>query len=163
MEEWGTSAAVEQETIRAVIQAHKEGNKFRPVGSLNAQTIAEFIGWLRPSDIRYAPSFKKGSSGGLPAHHPYTAQTVAQVAAHGTLTGSGRGLYGASPGSPSILIWKSTPLRSDLYGSHRRCGWRSGPARGREARSPAVHLHPQRPMRISKACFLVSIRGGGGS
>jgi len=68
MEEWGTSASVEQETIRAVVEAYAEGK----------------IELSRPhpktghSGIRYAPSFKKGSSGEDQDHLPYTAMTLAK-------------------------------------------------------------------------------------
>ena len=50
MEEWGSSASIEHETVRAVIQAHQEGKiSFRQVGKLTAQTVADFVGWLKPN------------------------------------------------------------------------------------------------------------------
>ena len=66
MEEWGTSAAVEHETIRAVVEAAAKGLVHLP--SVPAKS----------SQIRYAPSFAVGD--GVPARgdHPYTAQTLAQ-------------------------------------------------------------------------------------
>lgn len=75
MEEWGTSAPVEQETVRAVVEAYAEGKiKLRGIDpktykgqvryapsfllrevsvdrnfAYSRQTVAEFLGWLKPS------------------------------------------------------------------------------------------------------------------
>jgi len=65
MEEWGTSAAIEQETVRAVVEAYAEGK----------------IGLAKPegrTDLRYAPSFVAGEHKRVTAEFPYTAQTVAK-------------------------------------------------------------------------------------
>lgn len=68
MEEWGTSASVEHETIRAVIVAYAQGKIELPSpdpATAKAQT-------------RYAPSFVPGDGARAAAHRPYTAQTVAK-------------------------------------------------------------------------------------
>jgi nitrogen regulatory protein PII len=66
MEEWGTSAAIEHETIRAVVEAYAEGQI--ELSPPSAKTNA--------SQLRYAPSFIPDAdrTGGP---HPYTAQTLA--------------------------------------------------------------------------------------
>lgn len=66
MEEWGTSAAVEHETVRAVVEAYAEGRIELPEPTAQR--------------LRFAPSFAYGSS--LVARtagedHPYDAQGVA--------------------------------------------------------------------------------------
>lgn len=76
MEEWGTSAAVEHETVRAVVEAYAEGRINLPVPGQPA---------------RYAPSFIEGSSltGRLVnKDHPYSAQTIGEFL--GWLEPSGR-------------------------------------------------------------------------
>ncbi len=69
MEEWGTSASVEHETIRAVVEACADGRIHLPaVPSKTPQ-----------SQIRHAPSFVPGAD--VPrarAEHSYTVQTLAQ-------------------------------------------------------------------------------------
>jgi ParB-like chromosome segregation protein Spo0J len=52
MEEWGTSASVEQETIRAVVEAYGEGLITLPSVSKDA----------KKSQTRYAPSFIPGDA-----------------------------------------------------------------------------------------------------
>ncbi len=79
MEEWGTSAAVEHETIRAVIGAYAEGKIDLPMPD-PATTKAQ---------LRYAPSFVPGEEGAGPARRrPYTVKTVAQFV--GWLSPSGQ-------------------------------------------------------------------------
>jgi flagellar biosynthesis GTPase FlhF len=64
MEEWGSSAAVEHETVRAVVEAYGEGKIALPKPT------------LRAAGVRYAPSFSPDSF--ARAHESgYTAQTVA--------------------------------------------------------------------------------------
>lgn len=67
MEEWGTSAAVEHETVRAVVEAYAEGkiDLPRPVASIPA------------TQIRDAPSFVAGK-GRQPVARPYTAREVSE-------------------------------------------------------------------------------------
>lgn len=60
MEEWGTSAAVEQETIRAVVEAYAEGQIELPAVAPRAR------------GLRNAPSFVPRAGG----DKPYTAQSV---------------------------------------------------------------------------------------
>src|SRR5205085_8309072 len=64
MEEWGTSASVEQETIRAVVEAFAEGLIELPPVSKDIQK----------SNIRYAPSFTPGEVDVVVARRqrPYT-------------------------------------------------------------------------------------------
>ena len=68
MNEWTSSASVEHETVRAVVEAFASG-----------QVVLENV----PADaahdrIRHAPSFRMGKDGRAAAHdRPYTAQTVA--------------------------------------------------------------------------------------
>ena len=84
LEEWGTSAAIEQETVRAVIEAYAAGQielepppprsqvRYAPSFSLRpprapaeverpytVQTVARFLGWLKPSG---QPSEKVGDA-----------------------------------------------------------------------------------------------------
>lgn len=67
MEEWGTSAAVEHETVRAVVEAYAEGRVDLPSPPSN----------VPKQQIRYAPSFVSGASGRAPAR-PYIGQTLAE-------------------------------------------------------------------------------------
>jgi chemotaxis protein histidine kinase CheA len=70
MEEWGTSAAVEQETVRAVVEGYAAGR-------IHLQPPPPH------SQVRYAPSFVLGRDPSLTTmkdtliRYPYTAQTVA--------------------------------------------------------------------------------------
>lgn len=65
MEEWGTSASIEQETVRAVVEAYAEDQIALPVPTATkAQT-------------RYAPSFIAGDPGRAGDSHPYTVQSIA--------------------------------------------------------------------------------------
>lgn len=69
MEEWGTSAAVEHETIRATVEAYSKDKITLPPVNPNTPK----------SQIKYAPSFVPGEP--LPRGgegHPYTAQTLAE-------------------------------------------------------------------------------------
>jgi flagellar biosynthesis GTPase FlhF len=69
MEEWGTNAAVEQETIRAVVEAYGAGLIRLPI-----------IIRPDPKVVRYAPSFVRGkfpTSGPRP-EVAYTAQSIAE-------------------------------------------------------------------------------------
>ena len=65
MEEWGTSAVVEHETIRAVVEAYAEGK----VDLAAPKTKIK-------ADLRYAPSFVLGSGERPVSHRPYTAETI---------------------------------------------------------------------------------------
>jgi len=66
MEEWGTSATVEQETIRAVVQAYADG-------------LVELSEPADHSKVRYAPSFELGGNDlRSRKDRPYTAQTLAE-------------------------------------------------------------------------------------
>jgi chemotaxis protein histidine kinase CheA len=67
MQEWGTSAAVEMETVRAVIGAYGSGRIRLPQPS--PQTPGKLI--------RYAPSFAMPDVPQTSGEHPYTLQTVA--------------------------------------------------------------------------------------
>ncbi len=67
MEEWGTQASVEHETVRAVIEAYAEGWIDLPNPSLKTSN----------TKVRYAPSFSLDAP--LPRmDHPYTAQMIAE-------------------------------------------------------------------------------------
>lgn len=68
MEEWGSSALVEHETIRAVVEAYAAGQieLEQPAAS------------LPKAQIRYAPSFIAGDGAGPARHAPYTAQSVGE-------------------------------------------------------------------------------------
>ena len=67
MQQWGSSAAIEMETIRAVVLAHATGKI----------TLAPPPPTTRPSALRHAPSFQLGADPGTPQDHPYTASTIA--------------------------------------------------------------------------------------
>lgn len=71
MEEWGTSAAVEHETIRAVVEAYGDGKIELPQPDPGAS----------PAYIRHAPSFVAGETDAVAPDgnrsRPYTATTVA--------------------------------------------------------------------------------------
>jgi len=72
MEEWGASAAIVQESIRAVVLAYAAGQvELDPV---NSKTSAHHV--------RNAPSFIQGCSGAA-TEHPYTAATIAQFLCDG--------------------------------------------------------------------------------
>lgn len=64
--EWGASAAYEQETIRAVVEAFAAGKI--ELNEVPAKTKKQYI--------RYAPSFRRGSVSGSETH-PYTDESVA--------------------------------------------------------------------------------------
>jgi len=66
MEEWGTSAQIEHETVRAAVQAYAEGKVDFP--TVESKTSK--------NSVRCAPSFVRCSAPS--AEHQYTAQTVAQ-------------------------------------------------------------------------------------
>jgi hypothetical protein len=66
MTEWGTSATVEQETVRAVVLAYAEGKIELPkVPKDTHKTV-----------IRYAPRFAVGNEDALGRLHPYTPATL---------------------------------------------------------------------------------------
>lgn len=68
MEEWGTSAVVEQETIRAWVEAYAAG--IVPVPPISADKTAS-------SKLRYAPSFVAGKHDrAAQPDHPYTAECL---------------------------------------------------------------------------------------
>lgn len=67
MEEWGTSASVEHETIRAVVEAYAQGKIQLPQPDERTHVRA----------IRDAPSFIPTDAVGAHRQHPYTAQTLA--------------------------------------------------------------------------------------
>ncbi len=68
MEEWGTSAAIEHETVRAVVEAYADGKIELPQPEPTTPR----------RQLRYAPSFTVGDV--LPARgeHPYTAEGIAK-------------------------------------------------------------------------------------
>jgi ParB-like chromosome segregation protein Spo0J len=68
MEQWATSAVVEQETIRATIEAYAEGRVKLPEISKDTKKAV----------IRCAPSFVQGDDSGDGAKNRYTAVTVAE-------------------------------------------------------------------------------------
>jgi hypothetical protein len=68
MEEWGTSAAVEHETVRAVVEAYADGRIELPHVSRDANV----------RHLRHAPSFIAGEPPRADGARPYTARTVAQ-------------------------------------------------------------------------------------
>ncbi len=66
MEEWGTSAVVEHETVRAVVEAYAEGRIELPPPGRGTS-----------AHLRYAPSFVAGDAPRARAEHPYTGKTLA--------------------------------------------------------------------------------------
>lgn len=68
MEEWRSSAAIEQETVRAVIQAYAHGKISLPAPDPRTAK----------NQIRNAPSFLMGGCAASVAAHPYTVETVAK-------------------------------------------------------------------------------------
>lgn len=68
MEEWGSSAIVELETIRATVVAYAEGKI----------ELVQIVGDTNKSKLRYAPSFATGDARGAGRERPYTAQTVGE-------------------------------------------------------------------------------------
>ncbi len=68
MEEWGSSAVVEHETIRAVVEAYAQ----------DRVRLSEVGPGVNKSQIRYAPSFIPGDAGRARAPRPYTGQTIAE-------------------------------------------------------------------------------------
>ena len=68
LEEWGTSAAVEHETVRAVVEAYAKGQVH--LSALDPKT--------HNNQLRYAPSFVMGDSPYPGTDYPYTARQVAE-------------------------------------------------------------------------------------
>jgi flagellar biosynthesis GTPase FlhF len=68
MEEWGTTASVEHETIRAVVEAFAEGKIRLPAIPAN----------ISEAQRRYAPSFVPRGRDQQAGRAPYTAQAVAE-------------------------------------------------------------------------------------
>jgi hypothetical protein len=68
MDEWRTSAVVEQETIRAVVDAYAAGKVTLPEIPKDTKKVV----------IRCAPSFVQGDETCEGEHRPYTATTIAQ-------------------------------------------------------------------------------------
>lgn len=66
MEEWGSSAAIEHETVRAVVEAYG-------VGQIQLEEPDRLA---RAAQLRYAPSFVTGHTGD--PGRPYTAKSVAR-------------------------------------------------------------------------------------
>ena len=71
LEEWGTSAEVEHETVRAVVEAYAAGRVELPAPGVQANA----------AHMRYAPSFIIGNDTGQARHHPYSAPAVAEFLA----------------------------------------------------------------------------------
>jgi hypothetical protein len=67
-QEWGASAAVEQETIRAVVEAYAAGAIALPKPARFGNT----------KHLRYAPSFVVGGGSGDSPELPYNAETIQQ-------------------------------------------------------------------------------------
>jgi len=65
MQEWGTSATIEIETVRAVVSAYAEGKISLPAPETS-----------NTSAVRHAPSFQLGNGETSPGY-PYTASTIA--------------------------------------------------------------------------------------
>jgi hypothetical protein len=63
MEEWGSDADVEQETVRAIVKGYADGRI--DLGKLPARTAK--------TSIRYAPNFAILDGAEAPSDHPYTA------------------------------------------------------------------------------------------
>ena len=68
MEDWSTSATVEQETVRAVVAAYSAGRIALPAVPKDAKKTI----------IRYAPSFVSGTGAGDGENRPYTSTLVAE-------------------------------------------------------------------------------------
>lgn len=68
MEEWGSQADVEQETIRAIVEGYAEGLIDLPL--INSR--------LPKSQVRYAPSFTPGSTHGHDHEYPYTIEMLVE-------------------------------------------------------------------------------------
>jgi len=66
MEEWGTSAAVEHETVRAVVEAYAAGKIELPTPSPKSR------------QLRYAPSFVRDLASSSLEAKPYTAREIAE-------------------------------------------------------------------------------------
>ncbi|RKZ87727.1 MAG: hypothetical protein DRQ39_03750 [Gammaproteobacteria bacterium] len=67
MDEWGSSASVEQESLRAIVEGYADGRI--ELGELSKDTPS--------SQIRYAPSFIQGGRAGLNHARPYTTTQLA--------------------------------------------------------------------------------------
>jgi len=66
MEEWGSDADVEQETVRAIVKGYAEGRI--DLGTMPAKTAK--------TSIRYAPNFAIGDGGVARPDHPYTTEML---------------------------------------------------------------------------------------
>jgi ParB-like chromosome segregation protein Spo0J len=68
MDEWRTSAVVEQETVRAVVEAYAAGKI----------TLPEIPKDTKKTVIRHAPSYVQGEENGDLQERPYTATAIAE-------------------------------------------------------------------------------------
>lgn len=68
MEEWGSDADVEQETVRAIVKGYADGRI--KLGNLPAKTAK--------TSIRYAPSFSMTDGPEAPSNHPYTTAMLVE-------------------------------------------------------------------------------------
>lgn len=66
MEEWGSDADVEQETVRAIVKGYADGRI--DLGTMPAKTAK--------ASIRYAPNFAIGDGGVARPDHPYTSEML---------------------------------------------------------------------------------------
>lgn len=79
LDEWGSDAPVEMETIRTIVEAYAQGK----VPSLKVPADTNV------SQLRYAPSFIKGTRGSTAAP-PYTAKALADIAGWTTADGEAK-------------------------------------------------------------------------
>jgi len=80
LDEWGSDAPVEMETIRTIVEAYAQGK----VPSLKKPERIDKV-------TRFAPSFLAGQDlGGSPAAYPYTAQSLSEIAGWTTADGQSK-------------------------------------------------------------------------
>jgi ParB-like nuclease domain len=92
MEEWGTSAAIEHETVRAVVEAYAEGKIELPAPEGRA-------------GVRYAPSFVAGQHKlpGADDSKPYTVRSIAEFLGWLDTSGKPQDKVGYSLGALELI------------------------------------------------------------
>jgi ParB-like chromosome segregation protein Spo0J len=97
MEEWGSDADVEQETVRAIVRGYADGRI--KLGDLPAKTAK--------TSVRYAPSFAIGDGAGPAKDHPYTTAMLIEFL--------GWNEYRVSTALKALALIESGKVKAETY------------------------------------------------
>jgi ParB-like chromosome segregation protein Spo0J len=97
MEEWGSDADVEQETVRAIVKGYADGRI--DLGKLPAKT--------QKNATRYAPAFSLGDARKAPTEHPYTAEMLVKFL--------GWNEYRVKTALQSLALIESGKVKAETY------------------------------------------------